>query len=147
MGRSATTDQSVSNSLDFLKSSNDSFKLGAKSKPVLGQFSLETSSSPSDDDDDDDARSENIQLDINDLQPALIVPKSDKLVTDEYSEDPSDSFVMGAAQFIKKEKESVSEMSKSSKSSSKSTRSKSASKSLSKTSCLRIRADEKTADA
>ena len=100
---------------------------------MLGAQSLETSS-PSDE--DSDSRSENIQLDINDLQPAVVVDQ-DKIITEDYSEDPSDSFALGANKFIKKETKktsSISEVSKSSKSSTKSSKSVSRSKSASKSS-------------
>ena len=114
--------------MDFLKSSNDSGKFGLGSKPVLGQRSLETSS-PSD---DSDSRSENIQLDINDLQPAVVNNDDlDKVITEDYSEDPSDSFAVGAKHFIKKETKKSTSVSETSKSSSK-TSSKTASKSVSK---------------
>ena len=96
---------------------------------------METSS-PSDE--DSDSRSENIQLDINDLQPAVVIDNNqDKIITEDYSEDPSDSFALGANKFIKKETKktsSISEVSKSSKSSSKSSKSVSRSKSASKAS-------------
>lgn len=93
---------------------------------------METST-PSDE--DSDSRSENIQLDINDLQPAVVIDNNqDKIITEDYSEDPSDSFALGANKFIKKETKKTSSISEVSKSSSKSSKSVSRSKSASKAS-------------
>jgi len=143
------TDHSISNSLEFLKSSNDSSKFNLGKKPVLGSKSEDADS----DEDDISSRTtsssdnSNIQMDIGALQPAIRSgsdPKIDESLSlsetkDSETKDSDSSFKVAGNKFLRnrdsvpsKDPESYS-ISNASKSSSKHSKSVTSSHSRPKT--------------
>ena len=129
------TDHSISNSLEFLKSSNDSSKLNLGKKPVLGSKSEGGESDEEEDISSGTSSSSdhsNIQMDIGALQPAIRSgsdPKIDESLSlsetkDSETKDSDSSFKVAGNKFLKnnsvpsKDPESYS-ISNASKSSSK----------------------------
>ena len=126
------TDHSISNSLEFLKSSNDSSKLNLGKKPVLGSKSEGGDSDEDISSDTSSSDNSNIQMDIGALQPAIRSasdPKIDESLSisetkDSETKDSDSSFKVAGNKFLKnnsvpsKDPESYS-ISNASKSSSK----------------------------